>query len=67
MSWPFYDNFWSFFCPLHFYISQNLSAEGHFEVLNASKAQLDQKLQDKTQIFLFPVFFNFGRKISENF
>ena len=43
-AWPFYDHFCSFFCQLHEYVSQNLSAEGHFEVLNASKAQLDQKL-----------------------
>jgi len=45
---------------------QNLSDNGRFEGLNASKAQLNQKLQDKTKIFLFPFFFNFGRKSTEN-
>ena len=28
----------SFFCQLHKYISQNLDADGHFEVLNMSKS-----------------------------
>jgi len=37
---------------------QNLSGNGRFEGLNASKAQLNQKLQDKTQISLFPFFFS---------
>ena len=31
------------------YLSQNLIADGHFEVLNAFETQLDQKLQDKTK------------------
>jgi hypothetical protein len=31
-------------------------------VLNLFKSQLGQKLQHKTQIFLYPLFFNFGRK-----
>ena len=64
--WPFYDHLWSFFCQLHRYISQNLGADSHFEVLNKSKLQLGQKLQHKTLIFLSPLFFNFGRKNLEN-
>ena len=55
-----------FFCQLHRYLSQNVGADSHFEVLNKSKSQLDQKLQDKTQHFLSPLFFNFGRKNLEN-
>ena len=64
--WPFYDHFWSFFGKLHEYLSQNLVTGGHFEVLNLSKSQLDQKLQQKTEVLLFPFFFNFGRKNPEN-
>ena len=63
---PIYDHSWSFFCQLHKYISQNLDADGHFEVLNMSKSQLNQKLQHKTQIFIFQFLFNFGRKNLEN-
>ena len=48
------------------YISQNLIADGHFEVLNTFGTQLDQKLEDKTKKFLFSFFFNFGRKNTEN-
>ena len=48
------------------YLSQNLIADGHFEVPNASETQLDQKLQDKTKKFCTHFFFNFGRKNSEN-
>ena len=64
--WPFYDYFWSFFGKLHEYLSQNLVTGGHFEVLKLSKSQLDQKLQQKTEVLLFPFFFNFGRKNPEN-
>jgi hypothetical protein len=46
-----------FFCQLHRYLSQNLGADGHFEMLNKSKSQLDQKLQQKTQIFQFMTIF----------
>ena len=42
---------------------KNLGSDGHFEVLKVSTSRLDQKLQHKTQNFLFPFFFNFGRKI----
>ena len=66
MSWPFYGHFWSFFGKLHEDLSQNLVTGGHFEVLNLSKSQLDQKLQQKTEVLLFPIFFNFGRKNPEN-
>ena len=65
-KWWFYDHSWSFFCQLHKYLSQNLGADGNFEVLNKSKYQLDQKLQHKTHIFLYPLFFNCGRKNPEN-
>ena len=64
--WPFYDHLWSFFCQLHRHLSQKLGSDGYFEVLNKSKSQLDQKLQDKTQNFLSPLFFNYGRKNLEN-
>ena len=37
LLWPFYDHSWSFFCQLHKCLSQNLGADGHFEVLNKSK------------------------------
>ena len=50
---------------IYIYLSQNLIANGHFEVLNAFETQLDQKLQDKTKKNLF-LFFNFGRKNTEN-
>ena len=49
---------------LHVYLSQNWGADGHFEGLNVSKSQLDQKLQHKSQMLLTTVFFNFGRKKS---
>jgi hypothetical protein len=55
-----------FFRQPHRYLSQTFGADGHFEVLNMSKSQLDKKLQHKTQIFLFQFFFNFGRKNPEN-
>ena len=50
------------FWNLHKYILQNLDVDGHFEVLNVSKSQLDQKLQHKTQMFLFPFFSILGEK-----
>ena len=65
-KWPFYDHLWSLFCQLHRYISQNLDTDSHFEVLNKSKSQLDQKLQRKTLIFFISLFINFGRKNLEN-
>ena len=43
------------------YLSQNLIADGHFEVLNASETQLDQKLQDKTKK-KFVLIFQFWKK-----
>ena len=43
------------------YLSQNLIANGHFEVLNAFETQLDQKLQDKTKNFVSH-FFQFWKK-----
>ena len=52
----------------YYYLSQNLIAEGHFEVLSAklnSKTQLDRKLQDKTKKICFHIF-QFGRKNTEN-
>ena len=58
----FYNHFWWFFGQLHIYLSQNWGADGHFEGLNVSKSQLDQKLQHKSQMLLTTVFFNFGRK-----
>ena len=45
------------------YLSQNLIADGHFEVLNRSTSWLDQKLQHKTQIFLFLLFSTLEEKI----
>ena len=54
-----------FFCQLHEYLSQNLDADVHFEVLNLPKFLLDQKLQQKN-INWFPFFFHFGRKKSKN-
>ena len=62
MLWPFLVIFWQ----LHKYFLQNLSADGHFRVLNLFGYQLDQKLQHKTHIFLYPLFFNCGRKNHEN-
>ena len=44
------------------YLSQNLIADGHFEVLNASETQLDQKLQDKTKKNSVLIFFQFWMK-----
>ena len=58
--------FLAIFFQLHVHLSQNLSADSHFEVLKTSKAQLDLKLSDKIQVFLFPIYFNFGRKNTEN-
>ena len=37
-------------------------ADGHFEMHNMSKSQLDQKLQHKSQMFLKTVFFNLEEK-----
>ena len=48
--------FGNFTTILHEHLSQNLGANGHFEELKVSKFQLDQKLQNKIQIF-----FNFER------
>ena len=45
------------------YLSQNLIADGHFEVLNASETQLDQKLQDKTKNFCSHFFSILEEKI----
>ena len=64
--WLFYSHFWGIFCQPYRYLSQTFGADGHFEVLNMSKSQLDQKLKAKTQIILFLFFFNFGRKNHEN-
>ena len=64
--WLFYSHFWGIFCQPYRYLSQIFGADGHFEVLNMSKSQLDQKLKAKTQIILFLFFFNFGRKNHEN-
>ena len=63
MSWPFYNPFWSFFWQLHEYLSQNWASDGHFDVPNMPKSDLDQKLLHKTQ---FPVFCNFVKKNTEN-
>ena len=52
--------FLGFFCQLHEHLSQNLGANCHFEGLNVSKSQLDQKLQYKIQIIQF--FFQFCKK-----
>ena len=64
--WSFYNRFWLFFCHLHKYLSQNLDSDSHFEELNMCKSQLDQNLWPKLQIVLKNVFFNFGRKKTEN-
>ena len=48
------------FCQLHKYISQNLSADSHFEGLNIIKSY------DINYIFKNKLFFNFGRKNPEN-
>ena len=64
--WLFYSHFWGIFCQPYRYLSQTFGADGHFEVLNMSKSQLDQKLKAKMQIILFLFFFNFGRKNHEN-
>ena len=44
--------FLGFFCQLHEHLSQNLGANCHFEGLNVSKSQLDQKLQYKIQFLI---------------
>ena len=62
-KWPFYDNFWPFFCHLYDYLSQNRGSDNHFEVLDESKSYLAQKLWHKIQIFPFPALAN-SRKIS---
>jgi hypothetical protein len=64
--WLFYSYFRDIFCQPYTYLSQTFGADGHFEVLNMYKSQLDQKLKAKTQIILFLFFFNFGRKNHEN-
>ena len=56
--------FLAVFCQLHKHLSQNLDADGHFEGLNVSESQLDQKLQHISQMLMTTVFFNFGRKKS---
>ena len=66
MNWTFYDCFWSFYCQLHKYLSQNWGFEGHFGTHKVSKCKLDQKLRHKSQMFLTTEFFNFGRKKPEN-
>ena len=43
-KWQFFNIFWSFFCKLHKYLSQNWGSVGHFDVLNKSESQLVQKL-----------------------
>ena len=63
MSWSFYDPFWSFFCQLRQYLSQNWASDGHFDVSNMPKSYLDQKLWHKTQL---PVFCNFVKKNTDN-
>ena len=50
------------FCQLHEHLSQKLGANGHFEGLNVSKSQLDQKLQYKIQMFPIYFFFQFCKK-----
>ena len=37
--------------------------DNHFDVPNMPKSYLDQKLQHEIQLFSFPVFFNFVKKI----
>ena len=56
------QQFLAIFCQLHKHISQNLGSDCHFEGLNVSKSQLDQKLQHISQMLLTTVFFNFGRE-----
>ena len=46
---PFLDHIWPLFCKLHTNLSQNWDSEGHFEVLNNSKPELEQKIWQKTQ------------------
>ena len=53
------------FLPTTYYLSQNWGADGHFEGLNVSKSQLDQKLQHKSQMILTTVFFNLEEKINK--
>ena len=60
--WPFYNHFWSIYCQVHWYISQNCGSEG----LNNPESQFDQKLWLKLKLFLTTVFFNFWRKRTEN-
>ena len=43
-----------------------LVADHHFEVLHMPNSWLDQKIKHKTQFFLFPFYFNFGRKNHKN-
>ena len=42
---PFFDHFWPIFWQLPYYIWQNWSSDGHFEVLNGSEPQLVHKMQ----------------------
>ena len=55
--------FLAIFCQLHKHLSQNLGADGHFELLNMSKSQLDQKLKAEMQIILFLHFSILEEKI----
>ena len=61
-KWPLYDLFWSFFCHMCVYLSQNWGSDGHFEVLNGSKFWLGQKLWHELQIFPFLFFLPFCTK-----
>ena len=61
--WQFSYHFWSFFCQLHGYLSQNLGFDVHFDVLNVSKFQSDQKIQHKKHFFGFHFFSILEEKI----
>ena len=65
--WQFYDHFWSFFCQLHEYLSQNLGFDVHFDVLNVSKFQSDQKIQHKKHFFGFHFFSILEEKILKTY
>ena len=54
-----------FFAKFYENISQNWGSNGHFEVLNVSNCQLDQKLQQKTQILPFQGIYNFEHFFSK--
>ena len=65
--WQFYYHFWSFFCQLHGYLSQNLGFDVHFDVLNVSKFQSDQKIQHKKHFFGFHFFSILEEKILKTY